>query len=280
MADNKADNKADTKSDVKTENKATVKTVRIIPDRPASPTPPSAASPQNRTPPDATPNVASPLKATPVPPSTSKLSSPPQHNIKAVSFSSPVTLKVPGTPTAQGDAIERPSTPVSPSANKPAAAFDKSSYDFAKHLLHQFPLVNKQVKSGLYCLKRTANYLQKVANAHESCACTIFQASQHEKTKPVENEDAMKSHTDAFMQAQDLVASWAAKQRKLGTEVVEGVVKPLLDAFNAAETKRVQLCKEEERQSHLLSNAHEGWDRVTYACAQCLLSSLAHLVSW
>lgn len=128
-------------------------------------------------------------------------------------------------------------------------------------MLHQFPLVSKQAKNGLYCLKRTANYLQKVANAHEACANAIIAANQHEKTKVTFDDDAMKSFGEAYLQMQEVTIQVAQKQRALGEGIVEGVVKPLLEHFTQAEAKRLQINKEEERQSYMLSNAHEGEDR-------------------
>lgn len=156
---------------------------------------------------------------------------------------------------------------------------DKQTYSFGVHLLHQFPLVSKQVKNGLYCLKRTANYLQKVANAHEACANAIIAANQHEKTKVTFDEDAMKSYGEAYLQMQEVTIQAAQKQRALGAGIVEGVVKPLLEHFSQAEAKRLQINKDEERQSYLLSNAHEG-GRLLFGSFFIASSTVRKVESW
>jgi len=119
---------------------------------------------------------------------------------------------------------------------------------FATHLTHQFTLVDAQVLSGLYVVKRTSQYLRKVVTAQGECAIALDKATKNEATKiPNLKADGMAGHVTAVCSLQDVFNGVINKYREFGAKVTSDVIAPLAEFLKVGEKKRRDIIAKEAK---------------------------------
>eukprot|EP00456_Euglypha_rotunda_P089187 TRINITY_DN919_c0_g1_i75.p1 TRINITY_DN919_c0_g1~~TRINITY_DN919_c0_g1_i75.p1 ORF type:complete len:165 (-),score=29.48 TRINITY_DN919_c0_g1_i75:22-516(-) len=128
---------------------------------------------------------------------------------------------------------------------------------FATHLTHKFDLVDAQVQSGLYVVKRTSAYLKKVVTAQGECAIALDKATKNEQTKLTTKpppkaaagsqfqRDGMTSHMTAVCSLQDVFNGVINKYREFGAKVTSDVIAPLTEFLKTGEKRRKDIVAKE-----------------------------------
>jgi hypothetical protein len=134
---------------------------------------------------------------------------------------------------------------------------------FATHLTHQFTLVDAQVQSGLYVVKRTSQYLKKVVTAQGECAIALDKATKNEATKvPSLKADGMASHVTAVCSLQDVFNGVINKYREFGAKVTSDVIAPLQEFLKVGEKKRKDVLAKEAKAT---KNIRAQYDKLRNA---------------
>jgi len=129
---------------------------------------------------------------------------------------------------------------------------------FATHLTHQFTLVDAQVQSGLYVIKRTSNYLKKIVATQSECAIALDKATKHEALKvPNLKADGMTSHVTAVTNLQEIFNGIINKYRDFGAKVTSDVIAPLQEFLKVGEKKRKDILAKEAKATKTVKTQYE-----------------------
>jgi len=138
---------------------------------------------------------------------------------------------------------------------------------FATHLTHKFELVDAQVQSGLYVIKRTSAYLRKVVTAQGECAISLDKATKNEQTKlsakagPPKTggiqRDGMTSHVTAVCSLQDVFNGVINKYREFGAKVTSDVIAPLQEFLKTGEKRRKDIVAKEMQHTKKIRAQYE-----------------------
>lgn len=110
---------------------------------------------------------------------------------------------------------------------------------FVPNLRHQTTLIQEQVDSGLYSLKRYAFYLQKLAKTMKPALTEMIKDTEHEAEKKQRAEkDRMSNHVAAYRRMQDVHLSHLQSDLKFAIALNDTVAEPMLKWHREAEKRR------------------------------------------
>lgn len=116
---------------------------------------------------------------------------------------------------------------------------------FSQHLIHQFPLVSRQVENGLYSVKRVGNYLKKLCTFEEEYSKEMLKATNHETTKLERVQgDGMKHYMNMWIGMQEVIYQIGNQHQDFRAKMMSAVVLPLQAFYKEAEEKRKEVLLE------------------------------------
>eukprot|EP00456_Euglypha_rotunda_P019582 TRINITY_DN17315_c0_g1_i7.p1 TRINITY_DN17315_c0_g1~~TRINITY_DN17315_c0_g1_i7.p1 ORF type:complete len:215 (-),score=26.76 TRINITY_DN17315_c0_g1_i7:11-655(-) len=183
---------------------------------------------------------------------------------RASSSATPSTLAIPST-TGSDESILPPlrasissprthrlSAPDPPTTFTRKLAEDGLSYHFVD-MKHQFPILDEQVKSGLYVMKRAAALLRKVTTFHEEFSRNLQRVTEHEKDEKRDEleKDNMVQHRTVVVNLASVLATYAEKHRVLAARVNSDIIPKFTEFMLYAEAKRHRIVEKEAKISEI-----------------------------
>lgn len=134
-------------------------------------------------------------------------------------------------------------------------------------MVHHFPVINSQVETGLYSLKRMSHYIEKVVNLQRNFASDIAKVTEHETQKSEKiKEDKMQPHVDAYYKIQSVFSMTAMSLLGFSEKVMSDIVEPLNALYKEQEKKRLKLVETEKKYGHTLRETSEQIRSERFEC--------------
>lgn len=144
-------------------------------------------------------------------------------------------------------------------AGAPSAATAQPARTFTDSLLHQFPLVSRQVENGLYAVKRVAAYLKKLAQHEGVYSAEVLKATSHETTKLDRlSGDGMRSYINTWISTLEIMHTHAQAHANFRSKVMSAVVLPLQAFYKEREAQRKDILTDMARLSKEMKAVNDG----------------------
>jgi RhoGAP domain len=140
---------------------------------------------------------------------------------------------------------------------------DEALTAFHDGLIHQFPIVSRQVENGLYAVKRAAAYLKKVCAFEETYSKDVLKATAHETSKMERaHGDGMKRYVGSWVTLQEVVYQTAQQHQDFRAKVMSAVVLPLQAFYKENENKRKEILSRMKTLSNQMKATSDGVNKA------------------
>lgn len=113
--------------------------------------------------------------------------------------------------------------------------------------------------AGLYVVKRTAQFVSKIAAAQRVCVREITKATENEKTKFERlRSDKNETHVGTVIFLQSLAERYTSRMDEFQNQVTQDIVKPLLNFRNEVQKRLSHLRKEHTKHQKKIDTLYNG----------------------
>jgi hypothetical protein len=121
-----------------------------------------------------------------------------------------------------------------------------------------FATVHSQVDTGLYCIKRIPNFLEKVALLQLNFAQDLQKICAHELSKGERTgHDLASHHVHGYHKVQHMIGYLASQMTQFSHRLLTEVIEPISHFQKEADKKRQKIVEREQRYSTEIKNAEE-----------------------
>lgn len=148
-----------------------------------------------------------------------------------------------------------------------------SDRTFSESLIHQFPLVSRQVEAGLYSVKRVASFLKKICALEDTFSKESLKVTNHETGKLDKVQgDGMKRSINTWIAMQEIMFQHASLHQEFRTKVSSAVVLPLQAFHKEAENTRKNIINDMSGVTRRLKNVTDAVKKSKKKALEALLN--------